>query len=61
VASNELAKELLGWEPAVMFREGLHRTVDWYFATKDRAEVGAYLDRMLTERGERTLERAVGR
>ena len=50
VADNSLAKKLLGWEPQVPFREGLWRTVDWYFATKDRQRVRTILDRMLTER-----------
>ena len=50
VASNRLAKELLGWEPKVKFIDGLHRTIDWYFSTKDRDEVRGYLPRMLTER-----------
>jgi hypothetical protein len=36
------------------FVDGLHRTIDWYFASKDREQVRGYLDRMLTERGERT-------
>jgi len=52
VASNELARRLLGWEPRVKFIDGLHHTIDWYFATKDRDLVRAYLDRMLTERGD---------
>src|SRR5579863_8371846 len=50
VADNSLAKKLLGWEPQVHFREGLRRTADWYFSTKDREQVAAVLDRMLTER-----------
>lgn len=50
VASNRLAKELLGWEPEMKFMEGLHRTIDWYFSTKKRQEVEGYLDEMLTER-----------
>jgi len=50
VADNSLAKKLLGWEPQVPFREGLKRTIDWYFATKDREQVRRILDRMLTER-----------
>jgi nucleoside-diphosphate-sugar epimerase len=50
VADNALAKKLLGWEPQVLFREGLKRTLDWYFATKDREEVQHILERMLTER-----------
>jgi nucleoside-diphosphate-sugar epimerase len=42
VADNSLAKKLLGWEPQVPFKEGLRRTIDWYFATKDREQVNAY-------------------
>jgi nucleoside-diphosphate-sugar epimerase len=54
VASNELAAKLIGWEPKVNFKEGLHRTIDWYFATKDPAKVRSYFGRMLTERGEKS-------
>src|SRR5271168_4829088 len=50
VADNSLAKKLLNWEHKVMFKDGLHRTIDWYYKTKDRAQVKATLDRMLTER-----------
>ena len=50
VAENSLAKRLLGWEPQVQFIDGLHRTIDWYFATKDRDKVRGILERMLTER-----------
>lgn len=50
VADNSLAKKLLGWEPQVPFREGLKRTIDWYFSTKDREQVRRMLSRMLTER-----------
>src|SRR3989475_7566222 len=50
VADNALAKKLLGWEPKVLFREGLKRTIDWYYATRDRDEVTRILTRMLTER-----------
>jgi nucleoside-diphosphate-sugar epimerase len=50
VADNSLAKQLLGWEPKTKFVDGLHRTIDWYFSTKDRAQVRAILGRMLTER-----------
>jgi nucleoside-diphosphate-sugar epimerase len=52
VASNALACQLLGWEPTMKFIDGLHRTTDWYFATKDPDQVRGYLGRMLTERGE---------
>jgi nucleoside-diphosphate-sugar epimerase len=50
VASNRLARELLGWEPQVLFLDGLHRTIDWYFASREREKVGGYLAEMLTER-----------
>lgn len=50
VASNKLAKQLLGWEPQVRFMDGLHRTIDWYFATKKREDVRGYLSHLLTER-----------
>src|SRR5439155_19955077 len=43
VASNALAQRLLGWQPQMSFIDGLHRTSDWYFATKDPANVAASL------------------
>ena len=57
VADNSLAKKLLGWEPEVSFREGLRRTIDWYFANNDRAEVqrimdqGAFIARKVPAKG----------
>jgi nucleoside-diphosphate-sugar epimerase len=50
VADNALARHLLDWVPEVPFVDGLHRTIDWYFATKDRGEVAAHLEASLTER-----------
>jgi nucleoside-diphosphate-sugar epimerase len=50
VADNGLARKLLGWEPRIPFRDGLHRTVDWYFGHKNREQVRATLQNMLTER-----------
>jgi nucleoside-diphosphate-sugar epimerase len=50
VADNALARKLLGWEPKVLFKDGLKRTIDWYFATKNREEVNRTFGRMLTER-----------
>jgi nucleoside-diphosphate-sugar epimerase len=52
VASNDLANQLLGWQPQMKFMDGLHRTIDWYFKTKDPKKVRGYLDRMLTGREE---------
>jgi UDP-glucose 4-epimerase len=50
VADNALAKKLLGWQPRVKFIDGLHQTIDWYFATKNKDTVKRILNRMLTER-----------
>ena len=50
VADNSLAKKLTGWEPKVPFREGLKRTIDWYYKDRDRAQVESIFKRMLTER-----------
>lgn len=50
VADNSLARRLLDWEPQVKFVDGLHRTIDWYFASKDRELVAATLEHRLTER-----------
>lgn len=50
VADNSLARETLGWEPEVSFFEGLHRTIDWYFAHKDMEEVRRTIEDKLTER-----------
>jgi nucleoside-diphosphate-sugar epimerase len=56
VASNQLAKDLIGWSPRVKFFDGLHKTIDWYFSTKDPDNVRSYFSRMLTERGESKSE-----
>lgn len=50
VADNSLAKKLLNWQPEVFFKDGLKRTIDWYFSTKKRDEVKRILEQMLTER-----------
>jgi nucleoside-diphosphate-sugar epimerase len=50
VASNRLAKELLDWEPRILFREGIQRTIDWYVKHRNPDEVQANLQSMLTER-----------
>lgn len=50
VADNGLAKKLMGWEPQVKFLDGLHRTIDWYFATKERDVVAEQLELLLTSR-----------
>jgi nucleoside-diphosphate-sugar epimerase len=51
VADNSLGKKLLGWQPKVAFRDGLKRTMDWYFSTKDRQQVAkVFSANQLTER-----------
>lgn len=50
VADNSLAKRLLGWEPKVMFRDGLRRTMAWYFADHKPEQVKERLETMLTAR-----------
>jgi nucleoside-diphosphate-sugar epimerase len=50
VADNALAKKLMGWEPQTPFREGLRKTMDWYFASKQKEQVRNVLEKMLTAR-----------
>ena len=50
VADNALASRLLDWSPQVNFVDGLHRTIEWYFSTKDRDKISAVLEERLTER-----------
>jgi nucleoside-diphosphate-sugar epimerase len=50
VADNALAKKLIGWEPEVMFMDGLRRTIEWYVKTKKQTEVANRLEATLTER-----------
>jgi nucleoside-diphosphate-sugar epimerase len=51
VADTKLAIKLLGRQPQVSFKEGLRRTLEWYFATKDREQVRRFLrDGALMER-----------
>lgn len=50
VADNTRARQLLGWEPRVLFSEGLRRTFEWYVGTRNPEEVAAGLERRLTER-----------
>jgi nucleoside-diphosphate-sugar epimerase len=50
VADNALARRLLGWEPRVLFKEGLRRTIEWYYASRTVEAVRPVFDRLLTER-----------
>jgi len=44
------ARKVLGFEPRVSYREGFKKTIDWYFAHKNKEEVKANFDRLLMER-----------
>ena len=50
VADHALATRLLGWEPKIAFIDGLHQTIDWYFASRDRHLVSTGLASKLTSR-----------
>ncbi len=50
VADNSLALKLLNWEPRVSFKDGLARTIDWYFSTKNKEQVETSIEKTLTER-----------
>lgn len=41
---------LLGWEPSTPFAEGLRRTVKWYTATREAAQVASRLESLLMQR-----------
>ena len=43
-------RRVLGWEPTTLFKEGLERTINWYFRTHDRETVRENLAALLTER-----------
>lgn len=50
VADNSLAKALLGWEPKIKFLDGLHKTIDWYFNSRNIDVVRKIVKEGLTER-----------
>jgi nucleoside-diphosphate-sugar epimerase len=43
VADNSLAGTLLGWKPALLFRDGLKQTFDWYVKNKKKEDVSRIL------------------
>jgi NAD dependent epimerase/dehydratase len=43
LADNRVIRELTAWAPAVPFREGLRRTVDWIRVNIDRFDPGRYV------------------
>ena len=44
------AKEKLNWTPKVNYREGFEKTINWYFANKDKTSVKSKLEQLLMER-----------
>ncbi|MCB0545775.1 MAG: hypothetical protein KDC70_19765, partial [Saprospiraceae bacterium] len=44
------SRDRLGWEPNISFEDGLRRTIDWYYSTRNREEVARKLNILLTER-----------
>ena len=42
LASNALAKDLLGWKPKVTLEEGLRTTIAWFRENRDRYRSGEY-------------------
>jgi nucleoside-diphosphate-sugar epimerase len=49
-AGVERTRELLPHVPEVNLEEGIRRTVEWYYSTKDRDAVTNSLERLLVER-----------
>jgi nucleoside-diphosphate-sugar epimerase len=43
-------RSALAWEPQTSFKEGLQRTMKWYYQNKDIADVAPKLGVLLTER-----------
>jgi len=43
-------RAVLGWEPGTSFRDGLRRTISWYYETHDAGLVSRQLTYLLTER-----------
>lgn len=43
-------RKVLDWEPGTSFKEGLRRTIKWYYDNRDVTDVAARLGVLLTER-----------
>jgi len=49
-ADLTMCRKLLGWEPKVPIDIGLKKTIEWYYATKNKEDVRRHLDALLFER-----------
>jgi len=49
-ADLTLCRQLLKWEPKVLYREGFERTIEWYRNNKDIEQVKTKLEELLMER-----------
>jgi UDP-glucose 4-epimerase len=49
-ADLKRTRELLGWEPQTSFKEGLRRTIEWYYRERNLDDVASKLGVLLTER-----------
>jgi nucleoside-diphosphate-sugar epimerase len=50
VCDISYTESVLGWKPAISFRDGLRSTIDWYLRNHDAEKVRRSLDHLLTER-----------
>lgn len=50
VADNSKAKKILNWEPKTNFKEGLTKTIEWYFNNKNQEEIRNNLKHILLNR-----------
>jgi len=49
-ADLTMCRKLLEWEPKVPIDIGLKKTIEWYYATKNKEDVRRHLDALLFER-----------
>jgi nucleoside-diphosphate-sugar epimerase len=49
-ADLKMAREKLGFEPKVSYREGFEKTIQWYFSNKNIDHIRSNLERLLIER-----------
>jgi len=44
------ARTFLGWEPKISYEEGFSRTIEWYYATKNKDQIKNKLRKLMWER-----------